>query len=261
MKDFTFPNKSPYKLLSLIKIRIVQNFRLQTSRLLFFLYNFAVNYLNKFDMKSFKITNLFSNVGGFDKVFKAIENHEKKELMKNYKLADEVITAIAEKDTILIKGLGSDLEDRAVANGQNFNKFRADFAGLMKWLSTDLNLILYAGDNNGLVTLSEEGRYIYQNNLTIKEYIERKDKKRENEEATVKQNLINAQRQGVFLIVKIIGTCVGSILIPLAGFVANDIIRTTTIAIGSAIIGALWSTKIGRAIKSLIDFFVKNKSI
>lgn len=174
---------------------------------------------------------------------------------EKYNLADEVITAIAEKGTILIEGLESDLEDKAVNNGQNFNKFRADFAGVTKWLSNDLNLILYAGDNNGLVTLSEEGRYLYDNNLTVKEYIERKDKLRADKEATIKQNLTNAKLNGVYTIVKIVGSIVGTILIPLAGFVANDIIRTTTIAIGSAIIGALWSTKIGRTIKSIINHF------
>ncbi len=207
-------------------------------------------------MAKSNVLNLFGHVGGFDMAFKTNE-HKKQGLMKDYKLADEVITAIVEKGTVLIDGLESDLEDKAVANGQNCLKFRANFAGLTEWLFTDLKLILYVGERKKMVTLSDEGRYLYENNLTVRGYIEREDKKREDEEATVKQNLINAQRQGVFLIVKIIGTCVGSILIPLAGFVVNDIIRTTTIAIGSAIIGALWSTKIGRAIKSIINHFVK----
>ncbi len=211
-------------------------------------------------MKTFNVLNLFSHVGGFDMALKTNEYKEQK-LMRDYNLADEVITAIAEKGTILIDGLESDLEDKAVANGQNCLKFRADFAGLTEWLSTDLKLILYVGERKKMVTLSDEGRYLYENNLTVRGYIEREDKKRADEEATVTQNLINARRQGVFLIVKIIGTCVGSISIPLAGFVANDIIRTTVVAIGSAIIGALWGTKIGRAIKTLIDFFVNNRSI
>lgn len=174
-----------------------------------------------------------------------------------YNLANEVIRTIAEKGTTQTFVLESDFEDKAVANGERFGKFRVDFAGLMEWLTTDLKLILYVGERKGLVTLSEEGRHLYDNNLTVKEYIERKDKLRANEEDTIEQNLTNARLNGIYTIVKIVGSIVGTILIPLAGFVANDIIRTTTIAIGSAIIGALWSTKIGRAIKSIINHFVK----
>lgn len=209
-------------------------------------------------MTSLKIISLFSNVGGFNKTFKAIENHEKQKIMKDYKLANEVITAIAEKGTILIEGLESDLEDKAVAKGQNCLKFRVDFAGLAEWLSADLKLIRYVGERRKIVTLSEEGRYLHDNNLTVKEYIERKDKLRADEEATIEQNLTNAKLKGIYTIVKIIGTVIGTILIPLAGFVANDIIRTTALAIGSAIIGALWSTKLGHAIKPFINCFVKD---
>ena len=179
--------------------------------------------------------------------------------MKDYKLADEVITAIAEKGTILIEGLESDLEDKAVANGQNCLKFRADFAGLTEWLSTDLKLILYVGERKKMATLSDEGRYLYENNLTVRGYIEREDKKRADEEATVKQNLINSQRQGVFLICKIIGTCVGSILIPFVGFVKDEIASTMAIAVSSLVLGALWSTKIGRAIRAIINLFLKDR--
>ena len=209
-------------------------------------------------MSNFKVSNLFSNVGGFNKAFTASKNHEIQKTMKDYKLADEVITTIAEKDTVLIDGLEADLEDKAVANGQNCLKFRVDFAGLTEWLVTDLKLILYVGERKKMVTLSEEGRYLYDNNLTVKEYIERKDKLREDKEDTIEQNLKNAKWNTVYTITKIVGTIVGSILIPLAGFVANDLIRSTAIAIGSAIIGALWSTKIGRAIKPFINLFVKD---
>ena len=66
-------------------------------------------------MSNFKISNLFSNVGGFNKAFKASENHEIQKNMKDYKLANKVITTIAEKGTILIEGLESDLEDKAVS--------------------------------------------------------------------------------------------------------------------------------------------------
>lgn len=177
---------------------------------------------------------------------------------EKYNLANEVITAIAERGTVQKFILDSDFEDKAVANGEICGKFRTEFAGLMEWLVTDLKLILYVGDRKGLVTLSNEGRFIYDNNLTVKEYVERKDKMRKDEEATVKQNLKNAQLNGVYTIMKIVGTIVGSILIPLAGFLANDIIRTTAIAIGSAVIGVLWSTKIGRAIKPFINYFVKD---
>ena len=204
------------------------------------------------------IWSLFSNAGGFNKAFKASENNERQKLMKDYKLADEVITAIAEKGTILIEGLESDLEDKAVAKGQNCLKFRVDFTGLMEWLSTDLKLFLYVGERKKILTLSEEGRYLYDNNLTIKEYIERKDKLRADEEATIKQNLTNAKLKGIYTVIKIVGTIIGTILIPLAGFVANDIIRTIVVAIGSAIISALWSTKIGRAIKPFINYFAKD---
>lgn len=209
-------------------------------------------------MISFKKISLFSNVRGFNKAFEASENHEKQTIMKDYKLANEVITAIAEKGTILIEGLESDLEDKAVAKGQNCLKFRVDFAGLTEWLSTDLKLVRYVGERKKIVTLSEEGRYIHDNNLTVKEYIERKDKLRADKEATIEHNLTNAKLKGIYTIVKIVGTIIGTILIPLAGVVANDIIRTTVVAIASAIIGALWSTKLGHAIKSFINYFVKD---
>ena len=68
-------------------------------------------------MANYNILNLFSGVGGFNKAFKASENHEIQKTMKDYKLSNEVITAIAEKGTVLIDGLESDFEDKAVANG------------------------------------------------------------------------------------------------------------------------------------------------
>ena len=210
-------------------------------------------------MANYNILNLFSGVGGFNKAFKASENHEIQKTMKDYKLANEVITAIAEKGTVLIDGLESDFEDKAVANGQNCLKFRADFAGLTEWLVTDLELILYVGERKKLVTLSEKGRRLCDKNYTVKEFIEHEDKLRSDQEATIEQNLKNAKWNTVYTITKIVGTIVGSILIPLAGFVANDLIRSTAIAIGSAIIGALWSTKIGRAIKPFINYFVKDR--
>lgn len=209
-------------------------------------------------MTHFKISSLFSNVGGFKETFNASENNGKQKPMKDYKLADEMITTIAEKGTVLIDGLESDLEDKAVANGQNCLKFRAEFAGLTKWLVTDLGLILYVGERKRLATLSEKGRQLCDKNYTVKEFIEHEDKLRSNQEATIEQNLKNAKWNTVYTITKIVGTIVGSILIPLAGFVTNDLIRSTAIAIGSAIIGALWRTKIGRAIKPFINYFVKD---
>ena len=205
-------------------------------------------------MKKNNIIDLFSNVGGFNKAFKASENHEIQKPMKDYKLADEVIAVIAEKGTIKEDDLESFFEDKAV----NCLKFRADFKGLMKWLSAELGLILYAGDNNGLVTLAEKGRRFCDKNYTVKEFIEHEDKLRADEEATIKQNLENAKLNGFYTIVKIVGTIVGSILIPLAGFVANDIIRTTAIALGSAIIGALWRTDIGKIIRPILKHFMKD---
>lgn len=209
-------------------------------------------------MKKYNITNLFSNVRGFKESFNTSVNYEKLRPMKDYKLADEVIAVIAEKGTVLIDGLESDLEDKAVANGQNCLKFRADFAGLTEWLVTDLGLILYVGERKKMVTLSEKGRRLCDKNYTVKEFIEHEDKLRSDQEATIEQNLKNAKWNTVYTITKIVGTIVGSIMIPLAGFVANDLIRSTAIAIGSAIIGALWSTKIGRAIKPFINYFVKD---
>ena len=39
-------------------------------------------------MSNFKISNLFSNVGGFNKAFKASENHEKHERLQTRKQGD-----------------------------------------------------------------------------------------------------------------------------------------------------------------------------
>ena len=173
-------------------------------------------------------------------------------------LADEVIAAIAEEGTIQKFVLYSNFEDKAEEMDMPSGIFKRNLEGLMKWLATDLKLILYAGNDNGLVTLSNEGEFLYNSNLTVKEYIGRKDKLRADQEATIEQNLKNAQLNGIYTIVKVIGAIISSILIPLIGFFAGDFVRTITIAIGSLIFGILWSSEIGRFIQSIIGHFVKD---
>ncbi len=181
-------------------------------------------------------------------MYKTIFNADEK-----YNLANEVIAAIAKEGTIQKFVLYSNFEDKAEEIDMPLGIFRRNFEGLMKWLSDDLKLILYTGNSEGLVTLSSEGESLYSSNSTVKAYIEYKDKLKADKEATIVQNLRNARLDGIYKIVKIIATIVGSILIPLAGFLANDIVRTTAISIGSLIIGALWGTDIGKIIRRLVN--------
>ena len=182
-------------------------------------------------------------------MYKTIFNADEK-----YNLANEVIAAIAKEGTIQKFVLYSNFEDKAEEIDMPLGIFRRNFEGLMKWLSDDLKLILYAGNDNEFVTLSNDGESLSSSDFTVKEYIEHKDKLKADEEATVVQNLRNARLDGIYKVVKIIIAIVGPILMQLVGFFVDDIVRSTAIAIGSLIIGALWGTDIGKIIRRLFNF-------